>query len=57
MEAGPQFQFEVEVTAGGWVFCFSDLQVKPQYLSLVFGVLFFFFPNRATEVRKGIGPR
>ena len=30
------FQSEVEVGASGWLLCFADLQVEPQYLSLGF---------------------
>ena len=33
LEAGSSFQTEVEVRASGWLFCFSDLQDEPQYLS------------------------
>ena len=35
-EAGSPFGTEVEVRASGWFFCFSDLQVEPQFLSLSF---------------------
>lgn len=34
MEAGSPFWSEVEVRANGWLLCFSDLQVEPQYLSV-----------------------
>ena len=30
------FQTEVEVRASGWMLCFSDLQVEPQFLTLGF---------------------
>ena len=36
LEAGSPFQKEVEVRASGWLFCFSDLEVEPQFLSLGF---------------------
>ena len=36
LEAGSPFQIEVEVRASGWLFCFSDLEVEPQFLSLGF---------------------
>ena len=34
LEAGSPFQTEVGVRANGWLFCLSDLQVEPQFLSL-----------------------
>lgn len=34
--AGTPFQSEVELRAGGWLFCLSDHQLGPQYLSLAF---------------------
>ena len=37
METGSLlFQSEVEIRASGWLLCFSDLQLEPQYLSLGF---------------------
>ena len=36
LEAESPFWTEVEVRASGWLFCFFDLQVEPQYLSLNF---------------------
>ena len=42
LEAGSPFWTEVEVRANDWLFCFSGLQVEPQYLSLIF------FINSAT---------
>ena len=34
LEAGSPFWTEAEVRASGWLFCFSDLQFEPQFLSL-----------------------
>ena len=36
LEEGSPFQTEVKVKASGWLFCFSDLQVEPQFLTLSF---------------------
>ena len=36
LEAGPPFQTEVEIKVSGWLFCFFDIRVETQYLSLGF---------------------
>ena len=36
LEADSPFHTEAEVRASGWLFCFSDLQAEPQFLSLTF---------------------
>ena len=36
LEAGLPFRTEVEVRASGWLFCFSDLQIESEFLSLDF---------------------
>ena len=36
LEAGLVFQTEVEVRASGWLLCFLDIQVEPQFQSLCF---------------------
>ena len=36
VEAGLPFWTKVEVRARGWLLCFSEIQVEPQFLSLGF---------------------
>ena len=36
LEAGLPIRTKVEVKSSGWLFCFSDFHVEPQFLSLGF---------------------